>query len=151
MWKNVHPGYGAGIRTHDLWNVNLLPLPLDQGSRVKTFSWQQFPQLQITLFPNVTRIPNHKPALHWGNNTKLTHPLSNFRVQHSYAEIKIAELLFQVPRLFLTDHAELVLYLSAAKLNTLKLVYDIGFWSGYIFYSKIFPMTFVHFHSHFCF
>ena len=23
--KNVHPGYGAGIRTHDLWNVSLFP------------------------------------------------------------------------------------------------------------------------------
>ena len=31
--KNVHPVYGAGIRTHDLWNVSLFPLPLDQGSR----------------------------------------------------------------------------------------------------------------------
>ena len=31
--KNVHPVYGPGIRTHDLHNVSLLPLPLDQGSR----------------------------------------------------------------------------------------------------------------------
>ena len=31
--KNVHPVYGAGIRTHDLWNMSLLPLPLDEGSR----------------------------------------------------------------------------------------------------------------------
>ena len=31
--KNVHPVYGAGIRTHDLRNVSLFPLPLDQGSR----------------------------------------------------------------------------------------------------------------------
>ena len=23
--KNVHPVYGAGIQTHDLWNVSLLP------------------------------------------------------------------------------------------------------------------------------
>ena len=23
--KNVHPGYGAGTRTHDLWHVSLLP------------------------------------------------------------------------------------------------------------------------------
>ena len=23
--KNVHPVYGAGIRTHDLWNMSLLP------------------------------------------------------------------------------------------------------------------------------
>ena len=25
MWKNVHPVYGAGIRTHNLWNMSLLP------------------------------------------------------------------------------------------------------------------------------
>ena len=25
MWKNVHPVYDAGIRTHDFWNVSLLP------------------------------------------------------------------------------------------------------------------------------
>ena len=23
--KNVHPGYNAGIQTHDLWNMSLLP------------------------------------------------------------------------------------------------------------------------------
>ena len=23
--ENVHPVYGAGIRTHDLWNVSLFP------------------------------------------------------------------------------------------------------------------------------
>ena len=27
--KYVHPVHGAGIRTHDLWNMSLLPLPLD--------------------------------------------------------------------------------------------------------------------------
>ena len=32
--KNVHPVYGAGIRTHSLWNMSLLPLPLDQGSHL---------------------------------------------------------------------------------------------------------------------
>ena len=31
--KNVHPAYCTGIRTHNLWNVSLFPLPLDQGSR----------------------------------------------------------------------------------------------------------------------
>ena len=31
--KNVHPVYCAGIQTHDLRNVCLFPLPLDQGSR----------------------------------------------------------------------------------------------------------------------
>ena len=25
MWKNVYPIYGAGIKTHDLWNLSLLP------------------------------------------------------------------------------------------------------------------------------
>ena len=25
MWKIVHPGYGAGIQTHDLWNMSLHP------------------------------------------------------------------------------------------------------------------------------
>ena len=25
---------GAGIRIHDLWNMSLLPKPLDQGSRI---------------------------------------------------------------------------------------------------------------------
>ena len=34
MWKNVHPVYGAGIQTHNLQNMSLLPYqPLDQGSR----------------------------------------------------------------------------------------------------------------------
>ena len=31
--KNVHPVYGAGIRTHYLRNVSLFPKPLDQDSR----------------------------------------------------------------------------------------------------------------------
>ena len=31
--KNIHPLYGAMIRTHDLRNMILLPQPLDQGSR----------------------------------------------------------------------------------------------------------------------
>ena len=25
MWKNVHPLYGAGIWTHNIWNMSLLP------------------------------------------------------------------------------------------------------------------------------
>ena len=29
---SVHPVYGAGIQTLDLWNISRLPLPLDQGS-----------------------------------------------------------------------------------------------------------------------
>ena len=28
--EHVHPVYGAGIQTHNLWNMSLLPLPQDQ-------------------------------------------------------------------------------------------------------------------------
>ena len=35
--KNVHPVYGAGIRTHDLQIVSLFPKPLDQGTRPLLF------------------------------------------------------------------------------------------------------------------
>ena len=31
MLKNVHPVYGAGIRTHNLHNMSRLPYTLDQG------------------------------------------------------------------------------------------------------------------------
>ena len=31
MWKNVHSVYGAGIHTHNLQRMSLLPQPLDQG------------------------------------------------------------------------------------------------------------------------
>ena len=31
--KNTHPVSGAVIRTHNLQNTSLLPLPLDQASR----------------------------------------------------------------------------------------------------------------------
>ena len=33
MWKIFDPVYCAGIRTHDLQEMSLLSLPLDQGSR----------------------------------------------------------------------------------------------------------------------
>ena len=33
MWKNVHPVYCAGITTHNFLNMSLHPLPLAQGSR----------------------------------------------------------------------------------------------------------------------
>ena len=33
MWKNVHPEYNAGIRTHNFQYMSLLPYELDQGSR----------------------------------------------------------------------------------------------------------------------
>ena len=42
--------YGAGIWTHDLQNMILLPLPLDQGSRPKV---RIFFCLRILLAPNL--------------------------------------------------------------------------------------------------
>ena len=48
MWKNVHPVFGAGIRTHDLWNTSLFPLPLDQGH--KTEVWKYRPIWQKKYF-----------------------------------------------------------------------------------------------------
>ena len=33
MWKNVHPVDSAGIQTHNLQDMSLLPYSLDQGSR----------------------------------------------------------------------------------------------------------------------
>ena len=43
--KNVHPISSAGIRTHDLLNISLLPLPLDQGPH------RLFYLLYLCLFP----------------------------------------------------------------------------------------------------
>ena len=31
--KNVHQVYDTVIQTHDLWNMSLIPKPLDQGPR----------------------------------------------------------------------------------------------------------------------
>ena len=39
MWRNVHPVYGTGIRTHNLLITSLLPQPLDQGSRMLHLWW----------------------------------------------------------------------------------------------------------------
>ena len=45
--------YCAWIQTHDLWNMSLLPLPLDQGSRplgifdIKLDLVQEFWKLEI--------------------------------------------------------------------------------------------------------
>ena len=46
--KNIHPVHGAGIRTHDLCNMSLLPQPLDQGCSVEclTFLNKSF----VTIF-----------------------------------------------------------------------------------------------------
>ena len=39
MWKNVHPVYSAGIRTHYLRKMSLLPL--DQGSRPSEHTYKR--------------------------------------------------------------------------------------------------------------
>ena len=46
---NVHPVYGAGIQTHNLRNMSLLPYPLDQGSRPKEvqFVWLNFYEISV--------------------------------------------------------------------------------------------------------
>ena len=62
--KNVHPEYGAGIRTHNLQNMSLLLLPLDEGSYQQQFFvfYQQSDQMRNVpgvkrveqfIFPNV--------------------------------------------------------------------------------------------------
>ena len=38
--------YRAWIQTHDLWNMSLLPLPLDQGSRAELFVLYTFTLLE---------------------------------------------------------------------------------------------------------
>ena len=37
MWKNVHPVYDAGIRTHDLWNMSLLTITTRPGLPIFVF------------------------------------------------------------------------------------------------------------------
>ena len=39
--KNVHLVYVAGIRTHNIWNMSLLPYPLDQGSLPNYYEFAQ--------------------------------------------------------------------------------------------------------------
>ena len=52
MWQNVHPVYGAGIRTHNLYISCLLPLPLDSGSNVVFLLLVLF---SVIKFANVLR------------------------------------------------------------------------------------------------
>ena len=52
MWKNVHPVNSTGIQTHNLWNMSLLPLPLDQGfhPRGNVLDVQVFPKQWLFLY-----------------------------------------------------------------------------------------------------
>ena len=66
--NNVHPVYSAGIQTHDLQNVSLLPLPLDQYSRpnnfytFKKYSWQKYLSEPIFAYYNI--------SLHLAHNSR---------------------------------------------------------------------------------
>ena len=53
MWKNVHPVYSTGIRTHNLLITSLLPQPLDQGSRPRVTTL-----LSILGYAQSERLPN---------------------------------------------------------------------------------------------
>ena len=52
MFKNVHPVYGVGIRTRNLWTMSLLLQPLDKGSRPFTICLS--PSISISLLFNCT-------------------------------------------------------------------------------------------------
>ena len=69
MWKNVHPVYGAGIRTHNLRNVSLFPLPLDQGSHPSISYYGGYPDFfQKCLMTFITernkRLKNRQGMTH---------------------------------------------------------------------------------------
>ena len=57
--KNVHPVYSAGIWTHDLWNMSLLPWPQDQGYKT-FFSLKANPSLVIRFIFVLFRRINYK-------------------------------------------------------------------------------------------
>ena len=39
MWKiSIQNPVGAGIQTHDLWNISLTPLPPHEGSRPNKYT-----------------------------------------------------------------------------------------------------------------
>ena len=48
MWKNVHPVYGAGIRTHDLQNRSLLPKP-----HLQFYILIKWPSRLLAVWPDV--------------------------------------------------------------------------------------------------
>ena len=67
---NVHPVYGAGIWTHDLQNMSLLPWPLDQGSCPKTrypFSWTNF-LASIAIHANIWQ----SFSVHYSSSARLS-------------------------------------------------------------------------------
>ena len=51
MWKNVHPVYSTGIRTHDLQDMSLHPKPLDQGSRPNMFVYLELTNRNMKHLP----------------------------------------------------------------------------------------------------
>ena len=60
MWKKVHPVYGAGIWTHDLRNVSLFPLRLDQCSRPRSNCYLSKHLLELLKQTFVLNSPEHR-------------------------------------------------------------------------------------------
>ena len=61
MWKNVHPVYGAGIRTHDLWNESP---PITTRPGLPPLTWALIrPKHDIYLCSAVQDRRNWKPNL----------------------------------------------------------------------------------------
>ena len=60
MWKNVHPVYGARIRSHNLSNLSRHPQPLDQGSSPKSYRLT----IGLKLFKKKSKHPFYALALH---------------------------------------------------------------------------------------
>ena len=58
--KNVHPVSGAGIRTRNFLLVNLLPLPLEQGSCKIKFSIKNVSLKQLTQSRKCTVSAKHQ-------------------------------------------------------------------------------------------
>ena len=81
MWKNVLPVYGAGIRNHDLWNMSLLPWPLEQGfsdnirttiSIATTYETRQRLNLNDRWLVSLcaAKIPTRKSVGHFGSKNE---------------------------------------------------------------------------------
>ena len=112
MWKNVHPVYGAGIRTHDLWNVSLFPLPLDQGSRpYSQILYLLTPLLKIHLPMSILKIHQIHAYLLF-LSISLTHKLtSSFIFCVIIWSIDTFKYMTRLPIAFLSIHAKTHTYL----------------------------------------
>ena len=56
---HVHPVYGAGIQTYNLWNVSLFPKPLDQGYLVYLI-WYYYLSVKYVIWIVKRKIENNR-------------------------------------------------------------------------------------------